>query len=298
MRAWKFVGPKTVTPGNPLSFDAPAGRFIGVFCLLTGTTDTAQTLAADEIGTLSIQRNGTIIQSRSFEFYHNWMDLHRGFPEATLPTAGATSIVCFIPFYVPRLPNSMEVRKDDELKIILNPDSGLSTEFGANAITFEVFGIEDKLIPEIYELHVRSQDYTASSTGKKTITLSIDNIAMMYLESTVVSTVQLDIDDRTVLPSIDLDVLNYWANAEYQIEATGNSLVPVPTGSRSMLGSYLNTSSLLYPTFSSTGDLDITLCSIQPSPDGVNELSAARVNTFNAQAQAKANRKLAKFKPR
>lgn len=298
MRQLRFIGQKTVTPGTPVSFDAVAGRYIGLLMRLTGTTDTGQTLAPSEVGTVRVQRGGNTIQSRTFEFFHEANDINAGFPEATLPTAGTTEISAFIPFFAPRLSNSMEVVNDDELKLFFTPDSGLSTEFGSNPITFSVYGVIDTQIPEVYELHVRSQDISETSSGLKTHTLSTNNCAALYLESTVVSTIQIDTDDRTVVNTIDLDVMNVWGNMEFRIEASGNNLVPFVLGSGRSLGSYLNESVQIYPNFTGSGDLKVTILSLQPSPRGRVAMSQARAQAVAAQAKQLADSKLINFSRR
>lgn len=297
MRKWKFIGTEAITPGAAKSYKVPSGRYLGLFVRLTGTTDSGQTLALSEIGGFRLQRGGTVIQSETFEFYSDFNDLTRGFPEATLPTAGATSTSCFIPFFAPGLRNTMEVTNDEELVLFFDPASGLSTEFGANAITVEVQGIIETEVAESYQLEIVTQDFTASATGKKSVTITKNNVAYLLLVdgASSVSTVQLDVDDRNIIPSVDLDVLNSWANMEWRVEASGNNIVPLQTGSVGSLGSYLNNSTILLPTFTSTGTLQITVLSIQPSPAGVAQLSSQRVKAVQSENAKLAQRKLVNF---
>lgn len=294
MRIRKFIAQESITPGNTISFDCPHGRYLGILCRLTGTTDTGQTLALSEIGKFRVQRNGETKQSQTFEFYHEYNDLVRGFPEATLPTAGATAVTCFIPFSAPNLPNSMEVVNDDELKLFFEAESGLSTEFGSNAITVSVVGILDTEVPERYSLEVFTQHQSVSATGQKAIILNKNNIAFLFAEdaSSITSSVEIKADDLTIEPSLNIAIANAWANMEWMVEASGNNIVPYRTGSGRRLGSYLNNSVELLVDFSSTGTLNLTGFSLQRSPQGRVELSANRVRQVVAELEKVSRNKL------
>lgn len=294
----RFVATEEITPGNTETYKIPSGRLSGLHVRLTGTTDTGQTLALSEIGTFRLQRDGRTIQSESFEFYSDFNDLTGGFPEATLPTAGATAVSCFIPFFAPRLPNTMEVVSEDELKLFFEPAAGLATEFGSNAISVEVNAIIETEVAESYELEVNTQDFAASATGRRSIPLNHKNNAYVFLVDAggVVSTVQIDVDGATREPAIDIDSQAAFASFEWRIETNGNTLIPYNIGSRSELGSYLNESVTLLPTFTSTGTLEITLFNIMPSPAGRPQISADRVRQALSNNRQIASQKLAAFR--
>src|SRR5690554_2181228 len=88
------------------SHPLPAGRWLFLMLVIKGTTDTGETLAADEVGRIRIQRDGDQIQGASFDFYHGLSNLIGGYAHSTTPTAGATRITAFIPFYLKGIRNA------------------------------------------------------------------------------------------------------------------------------------------------------------------------------------------------
>lgn len=289
MERISFIKTLTITPGQTESIPIPPDRYKALFFRLSGTTDTGQTLAASEVGTIRIQRGGRQIQGRKFSVYHELADLLGGFPEATLPTAGATAITAPIFFGAPGLPNSMEVIGRDELVLFYDPPAGLATEFGANAITVDIHGWIDELTAEAYELHLLSQDFTASAAIEKRESININNVAFLLLDdsSTVIDAVQFEVDGVTLIDRINDALLAVQNNLKYRVESGGNTLTIIPTAFGSNLAAYANRTSKLTLNFTGAGTVDVSVLSVQPSPRRNLDTSRTLVQRRRTEAAAK-----------
>lgn len=294
MQEVRLIKSVTVTPGSPLAIQVTPGRYAGLALRLTGTTDTGQTLALSEIGTLRLVRGGRQVQSGTVEFYHDISDLLGGYSRATLPTAGATAVWCPILFGAPGVTNGMEVISRDELVFNFDPLVGLATEFGANVITLELYGIYDDMLAEKYELHVVPQNFVASAAGQDRQSLNAKNIAFVALNdsSSVVDTFQLEVDDRVIVSRINDAAYSDWVNNRFRIESGGMTQMLAPTASGSNPAPYLNEKAVLDVVFSGAGTFYVSLFAIAQSPAGRRDISQAAVSRFAQQAAANSRTKL------
>lgn len=243
-----------------VSVDLPILRAAALMLVVKGTTDTGQTLDEADIGRVRINRGGRQIQGETFEFYHDHANLKGGFPTRTVGAATASRIVAFIPFFVPGLRNTLDIRSKEEVDVYLDFDAVLNTRFGANAGTYELYVLEAEGTPETYELHVEEQDLVASGSGRLTDILDGENIAQVYYRDpdSVVDQIQLIVDGETVVDNIDdeaiLDVTQY----ENRIESSGIGLLEtnlVPGGN---IAEGINGNVRINADFSGAGDLEIT----------------------------------------
>ena len=249
------------------TIDLPVGRYAALLLILKGTTDTGQTLALSEIGRIRIQRGGREIQNEDWEFYHEYSDLKTGWPNSTLPTAGATRVAILVPFAAAGLPNSLDVMSKEEVDLFLDFESGLDTEFGSNACTYEVYGIHAPTQPEVYELHVEQQDQAATAAGRVIDKLSGRNIAALYLKDggSVVTSLTVQVDDKVIVNEIDDDTLLDLTNMVNKKEATGNTLIELSNVVTGKLQEIANTKVEIDTTFSGSGTLESTKFRAEPS---------------------------------
>lgn len=289
MQELKLIKSVTVTPGSPLAIQVTPGRYVGVAMYLTGTTDTGQTLALSEVGSVRLVRGGRQIQSGSVEFFHDLSDLLGGYSEATLPTAGATRVWCPVLFSAPGIPNSMEVLSRDELVFNFDPASGLATEFGSNVITLELYGIYDDMVPEQYELSLIPQNFVAAAAGQDRQSLNAKNIAYVALNDSgsVVNNFQLEIDDRVLVSRINDNAYSAFNNNRFRIESSGMTQMLAPTASGANPAPYLNEKGVLDVEFSGAGTFYVSVFSLGQSPAGRRDISSAAVARLRTQAAAR-----------
>lgn len=264
----KFIETGSAKDGKTV-VDVPKNPYLGLILRIRGTTDSGETLLLSDVGSIRTERNGNQIQSGTFEFYHERTDLKRGFPLA--PTGGAAAaedIVCWIPFFYNNLPNVLDVQSKEEVDVTLDFDATtLSTRFGSNAVTYELYGIVEEAISEKYILDVRSQNIEKGSSGRFQETLDRPNIAGLILQDPDddIDEVQFEVDGEIVWDNIDQDVLTIISNLSNQIETSGNELGEINLVETGDIREAYNKNSLLNITFNGAGTLKVTIFSIKES---------------------------------
>lgn len=286
----RFIATGSAKSSARESIDLPVGRYAALLLILKGTTDTAQTLAVSEIGRVRVQRGGREIQNEDWEFYYDYSDLKTGWPNATLATAGATRVAVLVPFAAAGLPNSLDVMSKEEVDVFLDFDSTLDTRFGANACTYEVYGIHAPTQAEVYELHVEQQDQAASAAGRVIDKLSGRNVAALYLKDggSVVTSTTIAVDDRVIVNEIDDDTLLDLTNMVNRKEATGNTLIEVSNVVTGKLAEVANLKVEIDTTFSGSGTFEVTKFRAEPSARA--EQSKANVQAILASTQGRTQR--------
>jgi len=231
-----FSGDPTV--GNTSKY-IQKGRYVALYLVIYGTTDAGQTLTKEDVGRIRLTRHGREKQSETFDFYHDLSDLMGGYPTSTTPAAGASRIVAYIPFQHIRMPNSMDVQDNQELKIFLNFDAAtLATRFGANPSYFELWGLTADAVPEKYELEIYEKNMQPGGAGKLPVEINESNVIGLYYrdDGGIVSNVNLSRDGETAIGDVPLEVLKDTTNMMMNLETSGNPLVFinfVPAGNRS-----------------------------------------------------------------
>lgn len=294
MRGTKFIETATVTGGTSFSIKMPPGRYLGVLMRLRGTTDTAQTLALVDIGTIRVERLGSQVIGRSAEFFYDYTERFGGFPAAPTGNAATAEDVCWIvPFMAYGIPNSMEVLTQSELVLYMDPLSTLATRFGANPISLDVIGITDDEIPESYQLRIISQDFVTTAASQIIRErLLAQNIVQVCFDDTGadISTIQLEVDDKIVAQRMDDTIYTFLNDIYLRTEAAGNPLTVLPTAGGGDLGSYVNQNAILEITAAAAGTIPITVVFAEKSPQERAKTSWARVQSLKARNQGQAQR--------
>lgn len=278
----------TVSPNSTNVIQVPAGRYSALFLRLTGTTDTGQTLSNADVGTIRFNRYGAQVVNATWDHLAKMSNLFGGFIEATFPTAGATATSIVVPFSVPGagLPNTAFIASDTECNLYLDALSTLSTRFGANAISLSVYGIEEALVPETYQLVIAPANQTAGGAGSFVLQVPGRNTALLVAEdsSSVVTSIFLTVDGRVIVPNVSDAVLLAVTNALLgRVEVTGNTLVLLPTSDKQGdLSAFGNEVAEFTNVFSGSGSLLITSYQIQPS--NPSAVAASVQNVQNAQS--------------
>lgn len=291
--ALKLLQNVTVVGGSTAVIQVPAGRYTGIMLRLTGTTTTSQTLTTADIGQLRVQRNGNQVYSATWDHAAKMSNLFGGFIEATTPEAGATAVSCLIPFQIPGagLPNALFVASDTEMFVFLDALAVLATRFGANAISLTAIGIEEALIPETYQPYVAPANQSAGGAGTFKQQVPGKNTALLVVEdaSSVVTSIQVEIDGRLTVPALNDAILLAYTNAALgRVEVTGNTLILLKTSDRmGDLQAFGNETAEFTNVFSGSGSLNITAYQIQESNPGARAASLANVQ---AAAQVRAAR--------
>lgn len=253
-----------IDSGDPVAkakhtVEVPIGRYQGYKIVVKGTTDTGQTLAPEDIGRVRLERDGVQKQSETFEFYYDYSDIKGGYPTATLPTAGASRIVAYIPVgYVS--PNSMDVLSADEVKVFLEFNSStLSTRFGANPATWEFVGLEAEEVPETYGINIFEHDVQASGATRKVFSIDHSNIACLFVKdpSDVLKSILVRIDKKTATNNIDFENLLDDTAIENNIESSGLDVVELKYVANSVEEA-VNGSTEVELEFSGAGTIEIT----------------------------------------
>lgn len=288
----RFIATGSAKSSARESIDLPIGRYSALLLILKGTTTTSQTLALSDIGRIRLQRGGREIQNEDWEFYGEYSDLKTGFPNLTVPTAGVSRVAVLVPFGASGLPNSLDVMSKEEADLFLDFDTLIDTRFGANAATYEVYGIHAATLAESYELHVEQQDQTASAAGRIIDKLSGRNIAALYFKDggSVVSKLSVSKDGRVIINEIDDDTLLDFTNMNNRKEATGNALIEVNNVVTGRPQEAANSSVELDTTFSGAGTFEVTKFRAEPSQRAVQ--SKQSVDAILASASANVSRSL------
>ena len=271
--------------------DAPKNPYLGLLLRLTGTTDTGETLALSDIGSIRVERNGSQIQAQSFEFFHERTDLKKGYPNTVSGSAAtAEDVVAWIPFYKDGLPTVLDVFSKEEVDITLDFNGGtLSTRFGSNSCTWELYGITEQALSERYVLDVRSQNIQRNSSGRAKETLDRQNICALYFEdaSDVVDELQVDVDSEIVWDNIDQDIITILTNIAGQVESSGNPLGEINMVETGDIREAYNTNTEVNANFNASGTLSVTIFSVQPSERA--QASRQRAQEYLAKKQQKLN---------
>lgn len=278
----KLIASGSAKAAARVSIDLPIGRYGSLLLILKGTTDTAKTLALEDIGRIRIQRGGREIINELWEFFGEYSDLKSGFPNLTVPTAGATRVAIAVPFAASGLPNALDVFNKEEVDVFLDFDVQLDTEFGANAATYELYGMMAPTQRERYELHIEQQHIVASAASRLLDKLSGRNIAALYLKDVApaVTSLSLSIDGVNTINEIDDDTLLDITNMANRKEATGNALIEIQNVVTGKIQEVSNNNVEIDVTFSGAGTLEITKFRIEPS--GRADQSKAAVNAILA----------------
>lgn len=274
----KFIQSGSAKGAARVSADLPIGRYAFLALILKGTTDVAQTLDEADVGRIRVQRNGRQIQAESFEFFHDYSNLKGGFPTRTVPTAGASRIVAFIPFSLHGVPNTLDVRSKEEVDVYLDFDAVLNTRFGANAATYELYAYEEAFIPETYELQIEEQDIQAAGAGRLDRMLDGVNVGSIFLRdgASIVNTVQVEVDGRTVVDSIDDAFLLDLTNITNRVEASGMGLLEIPIAPTGIIEEAFNRNAEISLDVSGAGTLEVTKLRVMPSSRAEQSLASVR----------------------
>lgn len=288
----RFIATGSAKNSARESIDLPVGRYAALLLILKGTSDTGKTLALEDIGRIRIQRGGREIQNEDWLFYGLYSDLKTGWPNLTLPSAGATRVAIVIPFSASGLPNALDVMSKEEVDLFLDFDAQLDTEFGANAATYEVYGIHAPTQQEVYELHVEQQDQAASAAGRLIEKLNGRNIAAVYLKDpgADVTSLSYTVDGKVIVNEIDTDTLLDWTNIRNRKEAVGNTLIEINLVTTGKMQEIANTQTDIDTTFSGAGTLEVTKFRVEPSQRAPQ--SAEAVKAILASKSADVSRSL------
>lgn len=262
--------------GTRVNIDLPAGRWLFLKLTLFGTSDAGQTLTLADLGDYRIGRNGRQIHGESLQFVHEYADLKAGHPTFVAPQAGATRVSIPIPFAIPSAPNTLALGSKEEADLTLEFGSNLSTVFGANDLSFELYGFSAPDIPEEYELQISQQDISASGATRENEALNKKNIAALYLrdDGSVVDKIQLQVDGETIIDNVTDDDLRDIANLFNQVESA-QSLAEINLTSSGSILEAVNNTSLLEANFSAQGDLGVTVLSVNFDSPGASRSRAA-----------------------
>jgi hypothetical protein len=271
--------------GGRFPIDIPPGPYQNFYLRLFGTTDTGQTLAPVDVGRIRLNRFGQDIHGQAFEFYFDYTKQKWGFPPQTMPAAGATIVGARIPAGLKQMPNILDVMSDQELKIFLEFNATtLATRFGANPVTWQLYGDVAPGLREVYQLEVVQQNIQAGASGLLKSTINAKNIGALYLldRSDKVDQVQITSDGRIVTDNIDDDVLLEYTNLDNEVEASGHVLIEVPFTPAGDLAETRNSNNEYAFTFNGAGTLEMTAFVVKfPSPNSA--ASAERQRAFLAQ---------------
>jgi len=210
-----------------------AGRYWSLWGILTGETDTGESVGLDDIADhVIVERNGTQIMNMPAGDLHRIMDEWKGTVENTAPTADDTRIVIPIPFWYPEEEaNALNVQTDQELSVQIQfNQSTLSTRFGSNAASFELRRYLLSSTPENYvPFWKRSTLSLASGDTGKRDEFTDRGIVRLFLDdaSSVVTRAQVEFDDRVLVNNADLDSVNDLANLLNRVESSPDDLVEV-----------------------------------------------------------------------
>lgn len=268
------------TDPRSVNVDVPAARYGFFQLVIEGTTTTAEILDPADVGNLRLQRFGKQKQGTTFEIYHDYSGIKGGFVEATTPTAGASRLVAYLPLSFPGIPNSLDVRSDEEIDIKLDFDAILSTRFGANPSTWSLYGFIQPAIPERYVLYWENEDIQSNGAGALPKTLSGQNIGALLLRDSagVINTVQIEQDGATVISNISDQILLDLTNLENRVETSGNTLVEVNMAPSGLIAETRNRQTKITPQFSAGGTL--TVFKLRVIQESDVEASLARVESF------------------
>lgn len=235
-------------------------RAIYLMLVIKGTTDTAQTLDEADVGRIRIQRAGDQIIGETFEFFFDLANLLGGYPHKTAPTAGASRLTAFIPFYFPGIRNALDIRDKEEVDVYLDFDATLDTRFGANAGTYELYAAVAPGIPERYELRIEEQDVVAVGSGRYDQNLNGDNIGAVYFRdpSSVVNKIQVSVDDEVAVDNIDDAALLDQTTFERTVESAAGGLIEVNNAPGGSIAETRNKQTELDVDFSGAGTLQVT----------------------------------------
>jgi len=251
-----------------VSVDLPKGRYAGLLVRIFGTTDTGKTLALSNVGKLRVQRNGKEVIGETFEFFNQYSNLKGGLlPTVSGSAATAEDIMCFIPFAIPEMRNCSAFRTNEEADLNCDFDaSTLTTQFGSNSCTYQIYGYMMPEIAERYQLLIREQDIQASSAGRITAPLNGKNLAVVYLEddSDKVDSTSLVVDDVVVVDAIDEDVIRHVTGFENRIESSNvGGLAEMSLIQTGQPENAINGGGSLDLTFNGAGTLKVTVFQIQ-----------------------------------
>lgn len=292
MSRQQFIDSGDPKAKSKYTVEVPIGRYQGYKLVIKGTTDTGQTLAPEDIGRLRMERNGQQKMSETFEFFHDYSDIKGGYPTATLPTAGASRIVAYIPAsYVS--PNSMDVLASDELKFFLEfNNTTLSTRFGANEASWEFVGLEAEEVPEAYELNLFEHDVQASGATRKVFTIDHSNIACLFVKDPddVLESILVRIDKKTATNNIDFENLLDDTAIENNIEASGLDLVELKYIANS-IEEAVNGSTEVEIEFTGAGTVEITGLKVEYLSSDRLASNVNRVRNIKQQKRANVSNK-------
>lgn len=270
-------------------------RAIYLMLTVKGTTDTAQTLDEADIGRIRIQRDGDQVQGEDFEFYFDLANLLGGYPHKTAPTAGASRITAFIPFYFPGIRNALDVRDKEEVDVYLDFSGTLDTRFGANSATYQLHAAVAPGIPERYELRVEEQDVVASGAGRYDQNLNGNNIGAIFFRdpSSVVDKLQVQVDDEVAVDNIDDAALLDQTTFERNVESAAGGLIEVNNAPGGSIAETRNQTTELDAEFSGAGTLEVTKFRVIPSARADSSRAAVQ-NRLRSQVAGNVSRPTAR----
>lgn len=247
--------------GTRKTENLPAGRIVAIMVTLAGTSAAGQTLALANCGRYLVKRNGIQRVLADASFLVDWTDINYGKPGRPTGTAETAERVSFlIPMFTTLLPNSMDLQTVNEGKIELEFPAALSTTFGANPFTYELYAIIDENVPQRYEIDIRPQNIQASGAGKLSEQLGSNNITDVFMRDSGsdVDTIQLLVDGATVEDNTPVSTLRSFTNIFNRVEVAGqiqyfqSQVLAVPN-----LNAAFNRNATLSPTFNGAGTLDV-----------------------------------------
>jgi hypothetical protein len=205
----RFIKSLNLNDG-PDSFFLEPGKYLGLLCSIE-TTATSQ-LALDDLGQISIERNGRSLHPNiPVEYYHLWNRENGHVVEQTLPSSGATRVVFFIPFAYPEAPqNVLHVRSTQEVRFEATPDSSTLSSNTSAATDLRIKKVTADAVQEMYELRMRRSTLSFDGAGRDVEQFNESNIVRLVYEdpSDVISSLQIDRNGKKLASSVDDDEIN------------------------------------------------------------------------------------------
>jgi hypothetical protein len=148
--------------------ELPEGFIRGLYVRYNGTATTSYT--GEEVGDLRVLRKGKTIVNVNLGRLQNANNFRYGTVEED-ETSGAWIHSCYVPFFVPQIPNALHV-KGGEQTLLVCPQAG------SDALTQTIRVYADMcLTPEIYEPHIGEIALTQGSSVKTREPIGESNVA-------------------------------------------------------------------------------------------------------------------------
>lgn len=277
--------------GARYSFTVEAGNYAGLLLVVEGTTASGQTLAAADFGPVRVLRSGREIVNASMDFLHSLTDIKGGYPpKLTGQAAQAERFGMIVPFYASGFPNVLQIEQSTELVVELDFPSVLNTRFGANAATFQLYGLQVDDVAETYEPNIVPNDQVGAGAGTVKSTLNRPNVLAVYLKdgSSVIDRVQLQVDGRNVIDNLSDAILRDLTNIWNQIETSGQNWAEMLVAENSRPETTISRSAELTTEFTGSGTVNVYVVSANWLSDSQRAANVAKVNAAIARKLASA----------